>query len=198
MSYQQRTPPGDAATSPVGSDADLPRPVQVRPANVADAGIIAEITVAGWQTAYRHILPLEFLAGLSVTAREVGWRHWIEADAFEETPVWVAQADGRVIGFVSAGTPRDDDVPSPAAEVYALYVHPDVQRHGAGRSLLKAAVDHARARGARELVLWVFERNAAARSFYEAMGWRPDGRRQMLDLGGASAPEVRYRLSDAR
>ena len=81
------------------------------------------------------------------------------------------------------------------AEVYAVYVRSDLLRRGVGRALLERAVDHLRADGAADLVLWVFERNAPARAFYEALGWRPDGARQELDLGGIRAIEVRYRLA---
>lgn len=48
-----------------------------------------------------------------------------------------------------------------------------------------------------ELVLWVFERNAAGRRFYEALGWRPDGTTQTDDFGDAHPVEVRYRRSIA-
>jgi ribosomal protein S18 acetylase RimI-like enzyme len=172
-----------------------PGPVSVRRAGPADARAIAEISVAGWQAAYRHILPAGYLAGLHAPPREIGWRSQMEADAFDELPSWVAEVAGEVIGFVSAGPPRDDDVPAPAGEIYALYVHPDRQRHGAGRALIDVATAHLRAKGSTTLVLWVFERNEVARAFYEAAGWQFEGRRQVLNLGAASAPEVRYRRS---
>jgi hypothetical protein len=44
------------------------------------------------------------------------------------------------------------------------------------------------------LVLWVLEGNARARRFYEAMGWLPDGGRQLLEMVGAKLYEIRYRL----
>lgn len=45
----------------------------------------------------------------------------------------------------------------------------------------------------REVLLWVFERNADGRAFYERLGWRPDGASQVDDFGGAQPVEVRYR-----
>jgi GNAT superfamily N-acetyltransferase len=166
----------------------------VRRAGLTDARAIAEVAVAGWQTAYRGILPDDFLEGSRVGAREAAWHEWIARDADGGTPAWVAERDGRVVGFVSSGPPRDEDVPLPAAEIYAIYVLPESWRHGLGQALLATAVAHWDARGAQTLVLWVFEANSRARAFYEAMGWRPDGGRQELALGGASAIEVRYRL----
>ena len=165
----------------------------VRRAGLADARAIAEIAVAGWRAAYRGILPDDFLAGLRVDAREAGWREWLAGDVDGGAPAWVAELDGRVIGFVSSGPPRDDDVPLPAAEIYAIYVRPDAWRGGAGRKLLAAATDHWLERGAGTLLLWVLEANARGRAFYEAMGWHPDGGRQEIEFGGFSAIEIRYR-----
>jgi GNAT superfamily N-acetyltransferase len=166
----------------------------VRRATTADARAIAEIGVAGWATAYRGILPAEFLAGLSVAAREAAWQSMLANDEGDGAPAWIAERNRRVIGFVASGPPRDEDVPLPGAEVYAIYVLPDAWRSGAGRALLTTAVDHWRGRGAKTLVLWVLEANLAGRAFYEAMGWSDDGHRQEIDFGAFSAPEVRYRL----
>ena len=168
--------------------------VVVRRAAVADARTIAEIGIAGWQAAYRGILPADFLARLSVTAREAAWQSMLGSDEEEGAPAWIAERDRRGIGFVASGPPRDEDVLLPGAEIYAIYVYPDAWRSGAGRALLTTAADHWRGRGVTTLVLWVLEANVAGRAFYEAMGWSADGRRQEIDFGAFSAPEVRYRL----
>lgn len=166
----------------------------VRRAVVSDARAIAEIRVSGWQAAYRGILPHDFLAGLSVSASEVAWRSMLESDVIGGAPAWIAERNGRAIGFVASGPPRDEDVPLPGAEIYAIYVLPDAWRRGAGRALLTTAVDHWRGRGATALVLWVLEANVRGRGFYESLGWIPDGTRQQIDIGGFTTPEVRYRL----
>jgi ribosomal protein S18 acetylase RimI-like enzyme len=172
-------------------------PIRVRAAAVGDARAIAEIGVLGWQAAYRGILPADFLAGLSIGAREIAWQMGLESDPDGAAPTWIAERAGQVVGYVSSGPPRDEDVAPPTAEVYAIYVLPADWRSGAGRALLTAAALHWHARGAAELVLWVLEDNAAGRRFYEAMGWRPDGARQELALGGAKVIEIRYRMKTA-
>jgi RimJ/RimL family protein N-acetyltransferase len=42
-------------------------------------------------------------------------------------------------------------------------------------------------------MLWVFEANAAARGFYERLGWTPDGAAKPFAIGGAVPVELRYR-----
>jgi GNAT superfamily N-acetyltransferase len=169
--------------------------ILVRRANVEDARAIAEIAVAGWQAAYRGMLPTEFLTGLSVPARETAWKSMLESDPTGAAPAWVAEIDGRVSGFASSGPPRDGDLAVPAAEVYALYVLESRWRSGLGRGLMDAVAGHWRAAGVSTLVLWVAQGNGRARAFYEALGWRPDGSRQELELAGTTQTEVRYRRS---
>jgi GNAT superfamily N-acetyltransferase len=166
--------------------------LSIRRASPADARAIAENSVKGWQEAYRDVLPRDFLAGLSVDTREIAWRTMLESDEDGRAPSWLAERDGRPIGFVACGPPRDEDVPLPAAEVYALYVLPDHWRSGVGKALLSTAVDHCLGRGATALVLWVLESNARGRAFYEALGWNPDGSRQNVRIGGMATLEVRY------
>jgi GNAT superfamily N-acetyltransferase len=179
-----------AARWEAGPETEL----RVRRAAVADARTIAEIGVKGWQAAYRGILPGDFLDDLSVASREIAWRSLLESDLEDMTPAWIVERDDGPVGFASGGPPRDEDVPLPAAEVYALYVLPQVWRRGVGRALLTAAIKHWRSRGAETLTLWVLEDNARGRAFYEAMGWLPDGSRQPLEMGGFSVTEIRYRL----
>jgi len=186
--------PDRDAGPPRGSTANEPAPV-IRRAVAGDARSIAEISVLGWQAAYRGILPDDFLAGLSVDARVHAWRMALGGDAGLASPAWVAERDGCVVGYTSTGPPRDGDVPLPSAEVYAVYVRPSAWRAGVGRALLGVAVAEWSSRHTEMMVLWVLEGNARARRFYEAMGWTPDGSRQQIDLGGIAATEIRYKTS---
>jgi GNAT superfamily N-acetyltransferase len=177
----------------------LPREIRrftVRRAGPDDARAIAETGVAGWRSAYRRILPDDYLDGMSIDTREIAWRHRLEADPDGLTPAWVGETGGRVVGFVTGGPPRDDDVAAPAAEIYAIYLRPEAWRQGLGTALMAAATNHLRRFGATFLVLWVFEANRPARDFYEALGWVADGGRQALMFGGFRAQEVRYRLAE--
>ena len=187
------TDPYRAAATPARSTPDSSDPV-IRRAVFGDARRIAEICVLGWRAAYRGLLPDDYLAMLSVEARAMAWQESLSRDTDWATPAWVAERNGEVVGYVIAGPPRDEDVPLPAAEVYAIYVLPAAWRSGVGRALLDTAVAEWRSRHVRRIVLWVLEGNARARRFYEAMGWSPDGGRQEIDLGGVSPVEVRYRI----
>ena len=60
--------------------------------------------------------------------------------------------------------------------LHAIYLHPDARGSGAGAALMRAAMDDAHAAGARRFLLWVNDRNAAARKFYEKLGFVETGR----------------------
>jgi GNAT superfamily N-acetyltransferase len=94
---------------------------------------------------------------------------------------------GRVVGlvcFAQALTWSDEDAragePIPGrAHVSAVFTHPDRWREGIAAGMLAVAEDAMRAEGYGEAQLWT-PRDAPARRFYEATGWRHDGREQWL------------------
>lgn len=168
---------------------DRPAPV-VRLATESDAGSIGDVHVRSWRAAYAGILPQPILDGLSVERRTAYWR-----DAIRNTtndPKWVVERDGRILGFAATGPARDDDLPPQSGEVYAIYVDPDAWSSGLGRALFAAVVDDLAHRDFGDLVLWVLTNNERGRRFYEAAGWRPDGKVRILDFGGTSIEEMRY------
>lgn len=65
-------------------------------------------------------------------------------------------------------TPYHD---GPLAQLEELYVRPHLRDQGIGTALLRAAVEAARARGAREMHIGVDEVDEATRRFYERHGF---------------------------
>ena len=82
----------------------------------------------------------------------------------------------------------------PCGEIASFYVLPSEWRRGTGRRLGERAVAEARRREFSEVMVWVLETNARARSFYESLGFRPDGESKIfLERPYASWRELRYR-----
>lgn len=61
------------------------------------------------------------------------------------------------------------------AELYAIYVDPGWWSTGIGRSLMDEVLAATRAGRYERIGLWVLEKNARARRFYERAGFEPDG-----------------------
>jgi len=171
--------------------------LKLRQAQANDIEAIAGIHVAGWQAAYRGILPDSLLDGLQVSERAALWAEWIVGPGVHTI---VADVGERIVGFARSCPARPiADPPLDAMEVTHLYVHPSQQRRGTGLALLDRAVDIAGDEEYARIILWVLEANHLARRFYERYGFEPDGARR-TDPGflGSDVVEVRYRLSVLR
>jgi GNAT superfamily N-acetyltransferase len=165
-------------------------PWDLRRAIGADALAVAEVHVRSWQAAYRGIVPDTHLDGLNVAAR--AGRYAFDLAGPDDPETWIALDGDGVVGHVTLGPCRDGDLRG-LGEVRSLYVAPDRWRTGAGSALLAKAEQLLLARGFTEASLWVFEANARGRRFYEAAGWRTDGRTKLDLIGGRELVEVRYR-----
>lgn len=154
--------------------------ITLRAATAADAAAIAQVHVDSWRMAYRGLLPEGEIRPISFSKPGPG-------------KVDVADDGERIIGFSSYGPTRDDDG---SAEIYALYVHPERWRRGAGRLLCERAVRAAIERGHEAITLWVAKGNERACRFYERLGFTlDDAQRRNERLLAAPFTEMRYRKS---
>ncbi len=87
--------------------------------------------------------------------------------------VFVAMAEGEVVGMVSVNTHRHFTGPV-EAYIGELAVAPHAVRMGLGRRLLSAAEDWARQQGLRHLTLETAAGNTTAQRFYAALGYREE------------------------
>ncbi len=176
---------------PSSAEGPLTSRLIVRAARAGDARATAAIRVHGWQSAYRGQLPDELLDDLSVEGDAIRF-----ADHVRHLPpdrrLWVAQLDGEVVGFASTGPARDEDAHG-AAEVYAIYVRPDLIGRGIGQRLLDHAVRDLADQGYAEATLWTLATNVPARRFYERAGWRADGASKLDRMDRFELNETRYR-----
>ncbi|OZV80187.1 hypothetical protein CA850_15950 [Micromonospora echinospora] len=84
--------------------------------------------------------------------------------------VYVAIADGHVIGYVSAVLARWNML----GQIHGLAVDPAARRGGVARALVTTVEDHLRSHGARGVYVDTPVNNLLGRSFYEAIGFSQD------------------------
>ena len=162
--------------------------MRVRAATGADADAVARVQQETWRVAYAHVFPAEGLGEDFIDVER--WRRRL----IDPPPGWstfVAERDGRLVGFSSVGPSRDE---GGIGELYAIYVDPEQWSTGTGRSLIERAEEQLRAEYG-EVTLWVLEDNPRARTFYERAGWSLDGGRKAEARWGVRAPEVRSIVS---
>ena len=164
----------------------------VRPAEREDSAAIARVHVASWRTAYRGLLPDDFLASLS---EEHYTDRWTRVIGEGSSRVFVVEEDGEIVGFASCGRERAGEG-SFAGELYAIYVLDSAQRHGQGRELVRAAAGALKKMKLTDMIVWVLRDNAPARRFYERLGGIYV-RSQPITIGSATLEEVSYGWRDA-
>jgi GNAT superfamily N-acetyltransferase len=154
---------------------------------------MAQVHARSWRSTYAELLPDTVIDDILAfqPARIERWQTWLAAPQ-QRRGSFVAEADGNVAGFVFWGPSEGPDVSPEIAEVYAIYLDPDVIGSGIGRSLFHTAVDDIVAQGFAAAVLWVLDTNERARRFYEAAGWHPDGATKTEERPGGELREVRY------
>ena len=123
-------------------------PVVLRPARPGDAAAIAGV----WLRSFDAALPTVRRAH---SDDEV--RGWIREVLLPGHEVWVAEADGAVVGMLALSQGWVDQ----------LYLDPNWRGRGIGERL----VELARQRQPSGLQLWTFQVNEAAQRFYERQGF---------------------------
>ncbi len=152
---------------------------------------MARVRVASWRATYEGIVPASVLDRLDLDRNARFFTQRIERSTRGAT--LVAETDeAPIAGYALAGPSRDEDAPG-LGEVEAIYLDPLLRGRGIGRALLEAATAWLVEVGYDEALLWVLTDNAAARRFYERLGFDVDGTARMLDFDGTPVEEVRYR-----
>ena len=123
----------------------------------------------------RRLAARDVTAVTEIAARSPEAAQWCRGDhdraARGDTDGWVAEQEGKVVGFLVARRMADE------MEILNVAVEPALRRRGVARRLLEATLAFGRASGAKRAFLEVRESNAGAISFYVRQGFAPAGRR---------------------
>lgn len=141
---------------------------RIRLATPADAQAIAEVRVNAWRATYRGMIPDAYLDAMKVEDSAALWGKVLAA-APNTTSTFVAEIDGRVVGFAS-GIMKPEAKLGFDCELTGIYLVRETQRAGIGRRLIAAVAAAQRSHGATAMIAWVIAANKAARAFYEQLG----------------------------
>ncbi len=139
--------------------------IGIRRAEVADAGRIADVHDAAWRQAYRGIIPGTELERMIARRGPTWWKRALE----RHTAILVLEVGGRIAGYATLGHNRMRMLPH-AGEIYELYIDPEHQGLGFGRSLFAAAKAELRRYGLASFAVRVLAENTPALGFWERMG----------------------------
>jgi GNAT superfamily N-acetyltransferase len=134
---------------------------QIREARSEEAPVLAAVQERASVTGLAHIFPPE----LYPYPREAINVRWAEAAADPARRVLIALSDDEPLGAVCVQPGWLD----------GLYVVPSHWGTGLAGALHDRALEVVRSLGSTSCRLWVLEKNARARRFYERRGWRENG-----------------------
>ncbi|MBB6283715.1 GNAT family N-acetyltransferase [Geobacillus subterraneus] len=165
----------------------------IRKADLTDAPAIAAVHVESWKTTYRGIVPDAYLETLAVEEKQTLWEKGLSQS---DHSVFVAEENGRVVGFVSGGRNRASDGPAAQydGELYAVYLLKEAQGKGLGRQLVQALARDLAQNGIHSLVVWVLADNPS-RGFYERLGGKKLAE-ERVEIGGKALWEWCYGWQD--
>jgi L-amino acid N-acyltransferase YncA len=159
--------------------------ISIRAATEHDAVGISHVHVQSWRTSYAGIVPEEYLATLNEAERVLLWRDQITRD----TPVYIADLDGEIVGFISGGAIREP-VQTYDAELYAIYLLEQAQGQGIGTALLKKLAESLSSKGFASMIVWVLEKNPS-RHFYARSNAHVVTTKD-IQIGGVMLSELSY------
>jgi ribosomal protein S18 acetylase RimI-like enzyme len=174
-----------------GAGAESPEESQIviREARIGDAEALAALAVETYAEAFGHSFsPDDLAAHLEKRLSRERFEQMLREDTF-----LVAEARGRLIGYVQFGRPGDaaDAISDRRRELRRLYVHTDHQNRGIGGRLMDAALAHPSMRDAEQITLDVWEHNHAAQRFYARYGFEVIGTRPFLvESGAETSPDL--------
>jgi GNAT superfamily N-acetyltransferase len=163
--------------------------LSTRPLSSSDAPVLARLHTHSWRTAYRGILTDYFLDNSLEAYHADLWRERFET----LTPLQfgaLALLGDDPVGFAFACARAD---PRWGTQLDNLHVETERRGHGIGRTLLGALCTQAEVVAPGDgLFLWVYEKNAPARRFYEWLGAEAHEHAIIVAPDGRESGEWRY------
>jgi len=147
--------------------------ISIREFRETDAEAISEVGRASWLRTYTHIYGTQYIEKrMAVNYHPDNIRR--SAAATEHTQMYVAEVDGKVVGFAQPCYYNywDPETFDPAVMLLSrIYIDPQYFRLGIGTRLLTKSEQWMASKGFDSYVLKVHQDNPIGRQFYEKMGF---------------------------
>lgn len=153
--------------------------ITIRLAVNNDAADMAEIHARSWEAAYKDILPPECIKTQSAKRPAL----WQKILAAENSIHYIILMKETPVGMITVGPPQQEDIEiendiginDTFFELHGIYLHPDYFRMGIGTRAMEFAFDKAKNANKTNMLVWVFQDNASAITFYKKCGFEADG-----------------------
>ncbi len=142
--------------------------IEIREADKDDYSIISYILNETWKVAYKGLIPESDM--IIYTDKERREQMISEALEKGELKFYIAKYDNVECGVASFQKYDGDDYDN-CAYIKQLYILPDYQKMGIGKSLMQHLYTIIKNLGYKRVILNTLEENSNARAFYEKLGF---------------------------
>jgi len=149
-----------------------------------DFKAIGNIYSSSWKTAYKGIVPQEYLDDLSGDK-------WSPVLANIHNDAFIIMDGEKYVGTSSICAARDSSMEG-WGEIISIYLLPEYFGKGYSQPLFDCAINALRNAGYTRVYLWVLEENIRARRFYEKNGFCHNGDSDQITIAGKELTEFRY------
>lgn len=140
---------------------------EIRKATANDEEIIREISEKAWLVAYSHIFGKDAIIEKFETRKtDTDYINKQIEELSNTNKHFVATQNGTVVGFVSVSDEAE------YFEITRLYVNPDFHRNGAGKKLFEYALQIAKIKKFKTMIVEALKENHIGCSFYTKQGGR--------------------------
>ncbi|TSJ47909.1 GNAT family N-acetyltransferase [Fluviicola chungangensis] len=150
--------------------------IHIRLAEKKDVPSIWEVAEKTWPVSYKHVISpgqIRYMLDLMYNPEKIEAAINDPSQAF-----WLAEENGKVLGFCGI----EHNYPETGiTRIHKLYILPETQGSGIGKTLVDHVAKEARKCGCTKLHLNVNKRNTAV-GFYQKNGFLTD-REEVLDIG---------------
>ncbi|WP_446786493.1 GNAT family N-acetyltransferase [Macellibacteroides fermentans] len=162
--------------------------LDIKTASIHDVKEISYIHASSWKTAYKGIVPQEYLDNLKNDFWIPSFEKWISDNTITAK---LAYTGNEAIGCISYGKSRDISLPD-WGEIVSLYVLPKYLGRGFGKALLMSAINDMYNKGFENIYLWVLEENLQAQKFYRKNGFIKSEDKLSCEISGKNLFDLRF------
>ena len=144
--------------------------IMIRALNETDHDSTINIVNENWRTVYSGYVNSALLSDEGCRIRASEMKNDFTSQRFEE---YIWEENGCVAALLSLGKTEDTDKAG-AYELWRIYIAPEMQGKGIGGKLLNFAEEKAKQKGYTEMLIWAFQENTRAISFYQKHGFQID------------------------
>ena len=165
--------------------------MNIKQATTEDAQTISNIHALSWKTAYKGLIPRQYLDELKDDFWTDAFKGWIKNNTLTAQLIYENELP---VGCIAYGKSRDDKFPD-WGEIVSIYLLPEYFGKGHGKVLLATALADMKKVGYKNVYLWVLEDNLRARNFYERNGFSWNNDKLLFEIMGKPLTDLRYNLS---